>query len=308
MKYLLQLSFLFSLLFFAGKLDGQQLPLFSQYQNAYSLLNPAAMSGNFLRYDASVQASSLYRYQWTGVDGAPRTFLVNGNYFNEDYNFLTGASITQDQTGALSHLGAYVRAGYLIRFSRRSFMTLGLNAGFLQYKVDGEQLKFNNPDDNVNVSLTRFSPDFSFGATYYYQTRSKDYYYAGLSVPQTFGFNLQFRNDQNGIDIQRVRHYYALFGSAFSLTDDSWLELSSWVKYVENSPIHADLNLRLEYRQILWFGIGGSTAGAAHVELGTFIDMGDFNFLQIGYGYDHFLQKYGPRFGGGHEISLSYFY
>lgn len=285
-----------------------QLPLLSQNQNAYSLLNPAVLSGNFLRYEASVEASSFYRYQWTGVEGAPRTFSLNGNYFNETHNILTGVSLIKDQTGALSHLGSYVRAGYLIRFSGHSFLTFGINAGFLQYSVDGEQLKFNDPADKVNVSLSRISPDFAFGATYYYQTSSKDYYFLGLSVPRTFGFDLQLRNDQNGIDIQRVQHYYALLGSAFSLADNSWFEWSSWIKYTGDSPVHADLNLRLELKQMLRLGLGGSSEGTAHVELGTFINLGKQEFLQVGYGYEHLLQKYGPGFGGGHEISLSYFY
>ncbi|MEZ5043088.1 MAG: PorP/SprF family type IX secretion system membrane protein [Saprospiraceae bacterium] len=302
--------YLFAMFFctLAWSAKAQQLPLFSQYQSAYSLLNPAVMSGNFLKYETTTEVSSLYRYQWTQIEGAPRTFLVNGTFFKEDYNFLIGASMVQDQAGALSNMGANVRAGYLIRFSGHSFMVLGLNGGFLQYKVDGNQLKFNDPDDNVNVSLARFSPDFSFGATYYYQTRSKNYFYVGLSVPQTFGFNLQFRNDQHGIDIQRVRHYYGLLGSAFALRDNSWLEISSWVKYVENTLLHLDLNLRMEYRQILWFGLGGSSAGAVHLEVGTFIDVGNYHFLQIGYGYDHFLQTYGPNFGGGHEINIGFSY
>lgn len=305
MKYLITTLFLFAGI---GQVSAQQLPSFSQYQSAYALLNPAALSGNFLRYDANTEFSTMYRYQWTGIEGAPRTFLANGTYYDEDYNFLTGGSITQDQVGALSHLGAYLRAGYLIRFSRYSFMVLGINAGFLQYKVDATQLKFNDPGDNVDASLTRFSPDFSFGATYYYQTRSDHYYYAGLSVPQTFGFNLQFRNDEQGIDVQRVRHYYALLGSAFALSDDSWLDVSSWVKYVENTPLQVDVNLRTEYQKLLWFGVGGSSIGAVHLELGTFLEMGNYHFLQIGYGYEHFLQTYGPNFGGAHEIKVSYAY
>ena len=54
-----------------------------------------------------------------------------------------------------------------------------------------------------------------------------------------------------------------------------------------------DLNLRYEYQHIFWLGIGGSTAGLAHLEAGFFLEMASGDLL-LGYGYDYYLRTYGP--------------
>lgn len=293
------------LVFCTGALSAQQLPIFSQYREAAALLNPAMLPGNWLRYEADLNFALLYRNQWTRIEGAPRTFFLNQSYVNDDYNFLLGGTITGDQTGPLSQIGAYLRAAYQIRFDRRNWLSVGLSGGGLQYRVNGAELDFAQAGDVGEQSLTTLAADFAFGASFYHLTRNYTYYYAGLSVPQTFGFDLSFRNDDNGINIQRIRHYYGLLGVAFNLQADDWLEVSSWVKFVPNVPVHVDLNLRYEYNRIFWFGIGGSTAGAAQIEAGTFLEMGSGDLL-LGYGYNHYLRSYGPQFGGAHEFKLGY--
>lgn len=286
-------------------LGAQQLPIFSLYQEAQSLLNPAMLPANWLRYDADLNFGLLYRNQWTQVEGAPQSFLLNQSYMNAEYKFLIGATISADQTGPLSQIGAYLRAGYQIRFDRRNWLSVGLSSGGLQYRVNGAELHFEEAGDIGEQSLTTLAADFAFGATYYHFTRSYTYHYAGLSVPQTVGFNLAFRNDDNGIDIQRIRHYYALLGSAFNVGGDDWLEVSSWIKFVPNTPVHIDLNLRYEYHRIFWIGIGGANSGTAHAEVGLFMPMGEGDLL-LGYGYDHYLRSYGPQFGGAHEFKMGY--
>jgi len=284
----------------------QQLPIFTQYQEAYSLLNPAAVSSNYLKYEMNMNTNAMYRYQWVGIEGAPQTTLISHEWLNEDLNFLAGGSFTYDQTGPTSFLGLSSRFAYLLRLNRNNFITAGITAGLVQYRVDGSQLEFQEQGEVEDAGVNTFRPDFSLGAVWYYMPRRGNRYFAGISVPQTFGFNLAFRTENNEFNIQRVQHYYAFGGAQFDVGEGSWLETDVWFKYVENIPFHFDVNVRYEYRQIFWVGAGGSMSGASHLETGIIWNIDGASFLRIGYGYDHFFTDYGPAFGDAHELKVTY--
>ena len=299
--------YIFLILVFSVQLaKSQQLPIFTQYQEAYSLLNPAAISSNYLKYDLNMTTNALYRYQWVGIEGAPRTLIASHEYLNEDYNFLVGGSITNDQTGPTGFIGLMGRFSYLIQLSRNSFISTGVSAGVVQYRVKGDELDFFEQDEVEAAGLNAYRPDFAFGAVWYYMPNRGNRYFAGISIPQTFGFNLAFRTDDNEFNIQRVRHYYAFGGVQFALDNDSWIETDVWLKYVENVPFHFDVNFRYEYRRTFWVGAGGSMAGAAHLETGVIWDIDGGSYLRIGYGYDHFFTRYSPAFGDAHELKVAY--
>ncbi|MEN0006570.1 MAG: PorP/SprF family type IX secretion system membrane protein [Bacteroidota bacterium] len=297
------------LLFFvlAGQtLWAQQLPIFTQYQEAYALINPAAISNNYLKYDAPMTTNLMYRYQWVGLDDAPRTLMASHEYLNEDYNILFGGSITHDQTGPTGFTGLMGRFAYLLQLSDDHYLSAGLSAGVVQYRVDGSELDFAEQDEVESAGLTSYQPDFALGAVWYYMPSRGNRYYAGVSVPQTFGFNLDFRTDENDFSIQRVRHYYAFGGVQFALSEGSWIEADVWLKYVEDIPFHFDVNFRYEYQESFWVGVGGSMAGASHAEAGVIWDIDGASSMRIGYGYDHFFTDYSPAFGSAHEIKIAY--
>ena len=97
---------------------GQQLPIFSQYQEGDHFTNPALLSQGIPKYDTNSSASLVYRNQWTGIKDAPVTALGRFDHFNEDYNMTYGASLIYDQTGPTSFTGIYGKIGYGIEFSR----------------------------------------------------------------------------------------------------------------------------------------------------------------------------------------------
>jgi len=291
---------------FSAVLPAQQLPIFAQYRDGQSFFNPASISGNYFKYYQNVTAGLFYRSQWKQVKDAPRTALADFEFYNEDIGIVFGGHLTRDQTGPTGFTGAYGRFAYAIDINNELQLVAGLSAGLVQYKVDGADLQFFQPGDVAAENQTKFFPDFGLGAMLYYDER----FYAGISIPQTFGLDLQFKNNANDFRIQRLRHYYLTGGAYVGFSNDSWLEPSFWLKYVPDGTIHLDANLKYEFSDLLWLGFGGSSTGAIQFEVGFFRYFGgDFNnsaLFKMGYSYTQFNKTFGPEFGGSHEIRLSY--
>ena len=284
-------------LFTQQNADAQQLPFLIQNENTF---NPSFINGDFMKYDLPTQAGMRYRYQWAGVEGAPNTMNAYFSNWNEDYNFLVGANFINDQTGPTSFTGAYGKAAYGIQAGRDVLISIGLTGGIVQYRINGDKLNFLEPGELNNGAVTKIFPDFGGGATIYLNQK----YYFGVNIPQVFGLNLDFRDAQNSVSTQRVRHYYAIAGAYLDLYDGSFLEPSVEVRYVENIPLLISARLRYNYQETFWIGLHGTSSKAAGLDAGLMWDTGD-NILKFGYAFTNFFQQYGPNFGSTHELGLS---
>ncbi len=277
--------------------DAQQLPFFIQNENT---LNPSFIGGDYFKYGMPTQAGMRYRYQWAGVEGAPNTMNAYFSHFNEDYNVLVGANFINDQTGPTGLTGVYGKTAYVIRASRDVMIAAGLTGGIVQYRINGDKLNFLEPGEIENGGITKIFPDFGGGATVYLDEQ----YYFGVNVPQLFGLNLDFRDEDNTVSVNRVRHYYATAGGFIDLYGDSFLESSAEMRYVENTPVMVSGRVIYNYESIFWAGLNGSSFGAAGIDAGVMWDGGNSTF-KFGYSVTNFFREYGPNFGMTHEMGLS---
>ncbi len=290
---------IFTVIFAGQAIQAQQLPLLNQNRE---VLNPASISSDYFKYNLPTTVSLRYRYQWTRLDGAPRTIMGSFSHLAEDYNFTFGGDVIKDQTGPTGFTGIYGRAGYLLDLSDDFSLSFGVKGGIVQYNVKGSELDFLEAGDIANTNLNTIYPDFSLGVMLYFQEN----YYLGFSVPQVFDLDLEFKDDVNDYTIQRVRHYYGVVGGRFELSDDSYIELSSEARYVENVPFYINGRVEYEYEQLFYIAVGGSNAREVNLGLGVIGNIGDGNALKVGYNFTNFFQIYGPNFGTVHELNASY--
>lgn len=281
---------------------GQQLPIFSQYQEGDHFTNPALLSNGLLKYDLNSTASLVYRHQWTGIEDAPRTSLGRFEHWDDDYNFSYGGSFIYDETGPTSFMGIYGKAGYGVELSRDWLLSVALSGGIVQYRIKANELNFLEEGDIAQNNQVRLYPDLGAGAVLYYDRK----YYVGFSVPQVIGLNTEFTDANNDFNIQRVQHYYATAGGLIPI-DKSWIEVSAFGKYVPNVPLLAGVNFRYELEELFWVGVGGSTANAVSMEGGLIVDVGGNNWspLRVGYGLTNYFSEFNLNFGFVHEIKAS---
>jgi type IX secretion system PorP/SprF family membrane protein len=298
-------------------LKAQQLPLFTQYQENIGILNPAAVNSNYILYENNVSFGLSYRRQWVGIETAPTTQTLHGEYLfaeSGSFGWIAGGYVLNDKTGPTSFTGAYGRfAGIITDDPYFGGLSFGLSFGAVQYRVNVSEIRLTQPEDILTAEdQSRVYPDFGLGAYFYRQIEGgfldDDHVYVGVSVPQIFALNLEFKDDTGAFSTQRVQHYYAMAGLYHYLRNDSHFEPSIWVKYTPDAPVNVDFYLRYQMVSNFWIGTGASTSGNYHFEAGYIIgdNVGWDSKLRIGYGFDYSFTSFGPDAGTAHEINLSY--
>jgi len=195
------------LLVWVNGLQSQQLPLFTQYREYHGYINPGSIPYDYYINGLQFQAGLSYRTQWQGVEGAPTTQLLQASYiFNEigSVELLTGMTILNDQTGPLGLTGFNFRTSVIIGDSDYGFISIGLSAGINQYRIKTKELEATHPGEIFDRDLsTQFFPDIGIGLFGQIRVGSKTSHtiYGGISMPQTFGFNVSFDGTGRGFDI-----------------------------------------------------------------------------------------------------------
>ncbi len=301
----------------SATLAAQQLPLFAVHRDHWNVLNPAALSNNYLINEMNWSSGASFRRQWLGVKDAPITQVANLETVLEDYNIVTGGHIINDQTGLIGQTGIYGQFAYIIQLGRRidQGLVLGLSAGAVQYRAKLSEINFAEEEVGIPIGDRLLYPDFGLGAFYYYD----DKFYAGLSVPQTFGLNTRFRTAEGTFGFKRQQHFYTVVGGYFDVTwfgnDASFVEPSLWLRYVPNAPLSADLNVRYQINELIWgglstgFGFGKGISTALRLDTGVVLGetLNIYNGqLKVGFAFDFPLNSYGPAFGNSMEINVIY--
>lgn len=307
-----------ALLTAATAASAQQTPLFGMYRDAWSLLNPSAISNNYTLNKRSMTLNGAARVQWWGLPESPRTQFLNWEYADDERNSLWGAHLINDRAGKIGQTGAYARYAYRIEMGRRVTHTLniGLSAGVVQYRARWSEIEFPDPTAVTLLNDRAISPDFSFGAFYQY---NRDWY-IGLSAPQGFGLRSDFGQGDPAPDWRRKPHLYGVAGVYISTpwlgNTTSFAEPSVWIKYLPNGPLNTDLNLRPQVSELIWAGAGvnmswGARPGSTlHFETGLILgEQAQFTDgqLKIGFMFDLAL-SHGIRgtLGNSAEIGVGY--
>ena len=121
--------------------QAQQLPQYSQYILNKYVINPAsAGSENYFT------GQTNYRSQWEGIKDAPRTYILSVNGPLSKQNMGIGGYMFTDITGPTRKSGFSLSYSYHIKLSPSIKLSLSVNAGILQYGVDGSEITLDQPD------------------------------------------------------------------------------------------------------------------------------------------------------------------
>ena len=299
------------------KVEGQQLTPFTLYRDHWNLINPAAVSNNYIlaEYPYSVSVSSRFQYLGVGVSwkDAPNTNVLNAEWINDNLNSTFGLQLISDKIGLLGNNGAYLQYAYKLRLSRREekFLSFGISAGAVNYysKINGADFPIAEPDI---VPTSAYLPDVNIGIYY----RNEDKYYLGISFPQFMNLTAKFKSAEKELfSIKRYRHVYALGGiyipfDFFGLGDETAiLDVSGWIRYLPGQLPVLDGNIRYQHNQTFWFGAGVSSNATSHFEVGFLAGktIGLFdNQIKISIAYDAPFGKSIYHLGSSIEASLSY--
>ncbi len=298
---------LLPLLLAAAPARAQQIAQYSQYMNNNYLLNPGATG-----VEDYIDVKLSYRTQWTGLEGAPKSYYASvssslGKWRTTSKRTIRdrrrpfhaiGGLVYNDVTGPTSRTGAYGSYAVNLVLTNKIRMALGASVGMQQFAVDGDQLHFFDPTTRAGSAASRVL-DGSVGLWVY----SPDFYF-GVSSAQLLGNKLNFSYGPNLVDAGAPgntlrRHYFATAGVRLPIDDDWSLVPSVLVKAVDPAPLSVDLNAKLKYRDLLWFGASWRAFDSAVAMVGI-----SYEQLTLGYSYDAGLSSLASYHGGSHEVLL----
>lgn len=308
-KEIMQLKYTFVALglVLCFSLTAQQQTPYSLYRDAAVLLNPASVTSTYFRNDYyNVRLGATYRQQWSGQEDAPHTEAVHFDYFPDYKPYSFSGNISNQQAGAIAETSVYATFRYQLKIDRSNIVRLGLSGGMQQTRIAANKIRFGQAGDIIHngENLTSISPDFSFGATYYYKNRL----WAGISVPQLPGFRNTFETSGNDLRLQDKQHFYATSGILFYTNqyETSFFEISTWLKYIPGSPFSTVLNFRYQHDELFWLGLGGDTSAIAHLEAGVILGSYKDRQLHLGAAYDYSFQPDVLLLGNTFELSLNW--
>jgi type IX secretion system PorP/SprF family membrane protein len=277
---------------------GQQQAMFSQY-----MFNPIAINPAYAGSSGGLTATALSRFQWTSLEGAPKTqtFSIHGPVKYSKASF--GAQLYHDQITVSNYYGIYGFYSYYIAVSENVKLSFGLRAGASYFQADMSDLDLYYPEMDfvgdpvfMSSSYGGWLPNVGAGL-YLFSKRS----YLGFSMPEMI--NNTIETSVESLNARQSVHYFVHGGHVMDLSPSLKLKPNFLVKSVKGASVQVDLNANMLIRDIVWVGVSyrWEESFAALFEI-------DFTRQwRIGYSYD--IPKgndLGPFHNGSHEFMLSY--
>lgn len=236
-KHLLNTLVLTSLVFCG--LNAQQDAQFTQYMLNTMSVNPAYAGSR-----GQFTAAALYRSQWVGLDGAPKTLTLNLHSPIRESRIGYGISVIQDDIGdgTVEETNFDAVVSYTLDVSQDAKLSFGLKMGGNLLSLDFARLNNfdNEPITGDNIE-NRFSPNFGLG--FYYHT---DRFYAGLSAPNLlksdhFDNSQRDANSVQFLSTQQITYYF-ITGYVLELNPDLKLKPALLTKVANGAPLQVDLS------------------------------------------------------------------
>lgn len=279
------------LLLTGGRAMGQQDPQFSQNMFTKLSVNPGYAGSN----DA-ICGTLMYRNQWTGFGGEPKTMLLMADMPVEALHGGVGLSVYgSDRLGAESNLN--IRGAYAYRTDLGAGrLGIGVDIGFHQKSIDGSKFVFNDAGDNNIPTGSVSGGSLDLGLGMYYNSEKL---YAGISTTHLQEGKISYNN----INSKLARHYYMMAGYNVDLTSSLTLKPMLMVK-TDAISVQADFNANLMINNRFWLGASYRLQDAIVFMAGMEI----IPNLKVGYSYDLTTSDIRTYSSGTHEIMIGYCY
>lgn len=284
MRYLF--TILFFVLSFAGGL-AQSYPLFSQYMRNGLALNPA-YAGSSEAFATSI----VYRQQWTGLEGAPKTEVFSAHApFKSDRTAL-GLLAYNDAYGITNNTGVFLNYAFRIHL-KKGILSLGLKGGVYMQSENLNSVITDQVNDPVFAEGTEkvTVPNFGAGVFYYGEK-----FYAGFSIP---GF-LSARGGEIYHDFTNY-NFMLTSGALFTLSRNFKFSPSFLFNYSLPTNIQLDLTGSVLFRDFLWIG------GSWRMQDNSVVALLQFQIspqIGIGYSFDYSFGELNKFNNGSHEVML----
>lgn len=273
--------------------SAQQDPQFTHYMYNMNVINPAYAT----QTEKVINVGGLYRTQWVGAVGAPKTATLFV-HTPISQKIELGLSVINDEIGdVVKENNIYADFAYVIPVSEKNKLSFGVKGGITLFETNFNGFQFTDIQtdlafaNNINKSF----PNVGAG-TYFFS----DKYYVGLSVPNLL--TTKHLEKKDGIQTTGVEsiHYFLTGGYVFDINETYRFKPAFMAKGVSGAPVSIDFSANVLINNKIEFGVGyrfdDSVSGLTTINITP--------NLRVGYSYDYTLSNLGKYNSGSHELFL----
>ncbi|SHJ78992.1 type IX secretion system membrane protein, PorP/SprF family [Arenibacter nanhaiticus] len=288
--------FIFCIIFCSATLVvmGQKEPQYTQYMYNIGSFNPA-----YVGTVETTDMSGLYREQWSGIPGAPRTirFGLNIPLANEKHGL--GFNIISDELGPTSQTYVDFAYSFQVMLSQETKLSFGIDAGGSLLNVDYTKGDFENPNEPLVTSdkFNKFYPTLGAGVFLY-----EEDWYLGLSVPNFLTNGIYA--DEVATIVEDKMQFNFIGGYVFELSENLKFKPAFLLNYLNGSPLNTNLSANFLISDLLTLGASYRWDNAVSGLAGIQISKGTF----LGYSYDYNTNGLAEYSQGSHEVILKFYF
>ncbi|MCB0430259.1 MAG: type IX secretion system membrane protein PorP/SprF [Flavobacteriales bacterium] len=276
-------------------------------QFSQNMFNRLAVNPGYAGSQGALCGTLLYRTQWVGFDGAPKTTLLSVDMPVKVIHGGVGLTVFSDELGAEKNFSAKLDYAYRKPIGIGT-IGVGIELGLFSKSLRGLA---ENGVKNGLVPITKGDPsiptqtegdmtvDVGFGI--YYHTSDNNLYF-GVSTTHVPETDVKYTQQNQLIDLSLARHYYVIAGYNYQLPNPSLVLKPSVFIKSDAATTALDINTLLEWNSTIWAG-ASFRPGDAAVALVGFHPIQD---LKIGYAYDFTLSEIKGYSSGSHEVMINY--
>lgn len=279
-----------SLLFMVPSAQAQQDSQYTQYMYNTISVNPAYAGSR-----GSLNVLGIYRNQWVGLDGAPKTLNFSAHSPIGVRGVGLGLGFTSDDIGPSSESTITADFSYTINLARDLKMSFGLKGGLSIWDLDPNKLNIYDPNDYNLRQQSETSP--VFGAGFYLHTEK---WYVGVSTPNVL--ETQYYDDVQVSTAAEKTHLYFIGGYVFTINPNLKLKPAVLAKAVSGAPLALDFSANALLYDKVTFGVAYRLDAAVSAMAGFQIS----DQIMLGYSYDYDTTELRNYNSGSHEIFLRF--
>lgn len=268
LKWSKNLLVLASLLIFGNTAFGQIESMYSMYRFNPQIITPAHAGST-----ETSEATLMSRQQWLGIEGAPKTLVLSGNFKFKQQSGL-GVNAMLDQAGPLKIMTISGDYAYHTKLSGDWTFSGGIRAGFANLSLDFSGLALTHSDDALFT--TNRSAGLKFNTGWGIRVQKNDGFFVSVSQPRLLKYDM-------GSGFKDVAYFYTMVGTKFKASNQLTFYPSVLFRAAADVPLSWDANLManlsgkidvgLNYRHQDSWGIRAGVQATKKIYLGYVFEL-----------------------------------
>lgn len=264
--------------------------------------NRLPFNPGFTGSDDALKVSALYRHQWEGVVGAPRsTFVSVQTPFAGERSGL-GATLLSEEIGFTRQTNVALNYSYNLQLNANLSLRMGVSGALMMNNIDWAMSDPVNANDQRLTGAVENTSSPNFGAGVVLDGQG---FFAGVSMPRLLDPPLYDDVVGSFADQDKFfRPLYMMAGFDQPLGDNVRLQPTLLVSYYENAPLDIDLNAMFFFHDKL--GLGASYRLDDSIDF--LLQFKVAQRLMIGASYDYTVSNLSDYSSGSFEVMASYLF